>query len=365
MTVESLPNKEKINPNQILNGAVSFYILKAVEAGLFKQKSDTKIGLGVIEHLAHDSNLNYLGKLPSSDSFISEKNLVLELGELALKSYSDKKDIKELTRGRFDPRLIAYAPQALLVYSYLPLLSNLKDIAHGVAEYGLGKKYNRLQPHNSFAAGEMMKPASKKIADRVTEIVQVRGIQDNFAILELGCGNASFSAATLLAFKEKGIKLPQILATDIDPQTQSTAKALFEEKGLLDSLQVMKVDMGDVNDLEKAAHKLEGKKVLVHIGYILHEHRTLAKNTLNAITKVFDNKNSLFAFSEYYYQEQMSSDVPLWFQTIHQFTQDLFDREELTNFVQGFGLAKSDELVHNTRKDNGQITNSTTFWERA
>ena len=80
---------------------------------------------------------------------------------------------------------------------------------------------------------------------------------------------------------------------------------------------------------------------------------------------MFDNKNSLFAFSEYYYQGQMSSDVPLWFQTIHQFTQDLFDREELTNFVQGFGLAKSDELVHNTRKDNGQITNSTTFWERA
>jgi hypothetical protein len=141
---------EKIHPNQVINGAINYYLLGAIEQGLLQQKGETKAVLGIIEHLTQSGAFEKGDAFPKKEVFESEKNQVLELGELAYEALVQKRDVKDLARGKFDPRLIAYAPQALLVYSYLPLLENLKDVVTGKKEYGFGKELNRLQPHNSW-----------------------------------------------------------------------------------------------------------------------------------------------------------------------------------------------------------------------
>ncbi|HKC04504.1 MAG TPA: hypothetical protein VKC54_01385 [Patescibacteria group bacterium] len=363
MAIEHLVSKEKIHPNEVINGCVNYFILDAIEKGLLQEKSDPKILVGVIGHLALSNAFIEEGDpLPKKEQFKNQKDLVLELGKCAFETLSTGQDVKDLARGKFDPRMIAYAPQALLVYSYLPLLANLKEVAHGEKEYGYGKELDRLQPFNSIASGEMMKGASKRIAEEFAKLVTKNNFHD-VAILELGCGNASFSAAVLTTFEEQGITLPKILATDLNPKTQITAIDLFKEKGFEKNLEVMEVDMGDPKKLKKAADKLDGKVVVVHIGYILHENKGLAERTLKGLAEVFAGKNVIFAFSEYYLQDEISQEVPLWFQTIHEITQDLFKREELINFVKKFGGFKNfHEVLHNVRKDNGEIMNSTTYW---
>lgn len=354
---------EKLHPNQVLNDALNYYIFKAVEDGVFQKEGNVRAELGIIEHLAQSNAYkDFSENRPKKEVFEEAKNTVIGLGNCALEAINSGRDVKDLAKGRFDPRLIAYASQALLFVSYLPLLENLKAVVLGEVEYGYGKHLNRLQPHNSIAAGEMMKPASKRIAERVAVMAEGHNVKD-LAVLELGCGNASFSAALLEAFEAKGLPAPVVLATDLDPATQKSAQKLFEEKGISDHLNLMKVDMGDPHDLMAAAQKLNGNSVLVHIGYILHENRDLAVNTLNALSQVFFEKNVIFAFSEYYRQDQIIPDIPLWFQTIHAITQDLFERDEFMEFVSQFGFLKIDEVVHNTRRDSGEVINSTTFWE--
>lgn len=360
--MEREQSKEKIQPNEIINRAINYYLLGAIEQGLLKQTGETKAVLGIIEHLTQSGAFEKGEAFPKKELFEAEKNQVLELGKIAFDALNQKRDIKDLAKGKFDPRLIAYAPQALLVYSYLPLLENLKEIVHGEKEYGYGKELDRLQPHNSLAAGEMMKMASKRIADDMVNLVTERGLR-NIKILELGCGNASFSAEVLTTFKSHGLELPDVLATDLNPKTQITAINLFKEKGFENKLEVMEVDMGNINKLRETFEKLDGKTVIVHIGYILHENRELAVRTVKGLTEVFADKNVIFAFSEYYLQNEISPEVPLWFQTIHEITQELFTRDELISFVENFGLTKIYEVKHNVRKDNGEVMNSTTFWE--
>lgn len=353
---------EKIHPNQVINNAVNYYLLAAIEDGLLKQKGGTKPMVGIIEHLAQSGAFEKGNEFPKKEVFEAEKDQVLELGKTALDALDQKRDIKELAKGKFDPRLIAYAPQALLVYSYLPLLTNLKDIVIGKKEYGFGKELNRLQPHNSLASGEMMKKASKNIAKEIGRLVTERKF-NNVGILELGCGNASFSASVVEEFKAQGMETPFILATDLDPATQVSAEKLFEEKGIIQNLNLMKVDMGNFGDLMRAAKKLEGKSVIVHIGYILHENRKLAEDTLAGLTRAFDSHNIIFAFSEYYRQDVITPEIPLWFQTLHEITQDLFDKSEFMQFVSKNGMLNFSELAHNVSRDTEEVVNSTTFWE--
>lgn len=354
--------KEKIHPNQVINGAINYYLLGAVEQGLLKQKGNTKAMLGIIEHLTQSGAFEKGETLPKKEVFEGEKNQILELGKTAYEALITKRDIKDVAKGKFDPRLIAYAPQALLVYSYLPLLTNLKDIVLGDREYGFGKELNRLQPHNSLASGEMMKMASKNIAREIAHLVSERKLK-NTAILELGCGNASFSAAVVEEFKTRNMEIPFILATDLDPATQASATKLFKEKEISENLNLMKVDMGNFGDLMRATKSLEGKTTVVHIGYILHESRQLATNALTGLIRAFDGHNAIFAFSEYYRQEAITPEIPLWFQTLHDITQELFDRDEFMDFVNKQGLTQLGEFAHNVRRDTEEIVNSTTFWE--
>lgn len=366
MLPERLNTKEKLHPNQVLNRAMNYFLLESIEKGILRGKGGPKIVTGIIEHFARTTDFDSgTSDLPSKEIFEEDKNTILALGEAAFEAYSTGKSIREVARGKFDPRLLAYAPQALLFYSYLPLLSNLKEISLGEAQYGLGKKFNRLQPHNALAAGEMMKAASLRVAESLVEEYKDKDTS-NLAILEFGCGNASFSAAVIEAFTNAGLTPPVILATDIDPATQIAAQKLFKEKGILDKLKVMKVDMGDYVDVAKAANTLEGKDVLVHIGYILHENRELAVNTLKALSGVFKDKKATFAFSEYFLQDEVSTEVPTWFQTLHHMTQELFQREEFMLFnKQEFRLNLVKEVAHNIRRDNGEVINSTTFWSVA
>jgi hypothetical protein len=318
--------------------------------------------LGIIEHLTQSGAFEKGNDFPKKVVFENEKNQVLELGELAYEALIQKKDIKELAKNKFDPRLIAYAPQALLVNSYIPLLENLKDVVTGKKEYGFGKELNRIQPHNSLASGEMMKLASKNIASEIALLVEERKFK-NTAILELGCGNASFSASVVEEFKARGMEIPYILATDSDPATQVSASKLFKEKEIDKHLNLMKVDMGNFGHLMQAASRLEGKTTIVHIGYILHESRQLANDALAGLTRAFDSQNTIFAFSEYYLQDVITPEIPLWFQTLHEITQELFDRNEFMQFVTKNGMLNFGELPHNIRRDTGEIVNSTTFWE--
>lgn len=360
--MEREPTSEKIHPNNVINGAINYYLLGAIEQGLLKQEGETKAILGIIEHLTQSGAFETGDVFPKKEMFEAEKKQVLDLGKTAFEALNQKLDIKDLAKGKFDPRLIAYAPQALLVYSYLPLLENLKDIVTGKKEYGYGKELNRLQPHNSLASGEMMKGASINIAKEIARLVKERKFE-NVGILELGCGNASFSASVIEEFKTNGMELPFILATDLDPATQNSAKKLFEEKGIAQHLNLMKVDMGNFGDLNIAAKKLEGKSTIVHIGYILHESRQLAEYTLAGLTRAFDSYNVIFAFSEYYRQDDITPEIPLWFQTLHEITQDLFERGEFMQFVTKNGMLNFSELPHNVRRDTEEVVNSTTFWE--
>lgn len=360
--MEREPTSEKIHPNNVINGAINYYLLGAIEQGLLKQEGETKAILGIIEHLTQSGAFETADVFPKKEMFEAEKKQVLDLGKTAFEALNQKLDIKDLAKGKFDPRLIAYAPQALLVYSYLPLLENLKDIVTGKKEYGFGKELNRLQPHNSLASGEMMKGASINIAKEIARLVKERKFE-NVGILELGCGNASFSASVIEEFKTNGMELPFILATDLDPATQNSAKKLFEEKGIAQHLNLMKVDMGNFGDLNIAAKKLEGKSTIVHIGYILHESRQLAEDTLAGLTRAFDSHNVIFAFSEYYRQDDITLEIPLWFQTLHEITQDLFERGEFMDFVTKKGMLNFSELPHNVRRDTEEVVNSTTFWE--
>ena len=353
---------EKIHPNNVINGAINYYLLGAIEQGLLKQEGETKAILGIIEHLTQSGAFETGDVFPKKEMFEAEKKQVLDLGKTAFEALNQKLDIKDLAKGKFDPRLIAYGPQALLVYSYLPLLENLKDIVTGKKEYGYGKELNRLQPHNSLASGEMMKGASINIAKEIAKLVTERKFSD-VGILELGCGNASFSASVIEEFKTNGMELPFILATDLDPATQNSAKKLFEEKGIAQYLNLMKVDMGNFGDLNIAAKKLEGKSTIVYIGYILHESRQLAEYTLDGLTRAFDSYNVIFAFSEYYRQDNITPEIPLWFQTLHEITQDLFVRGEFMDFVTKKGMLNFSELPHNVRRDTEEVVNSTTFWE--
>ncbi len=359
---EQVETKEKLHPNNVLNRAMDYYLLNAIEKGMLREKGDPKIVMGVIEHFARTSDFNSRdGGLPPKEDFEEDKNTILELGKAAFTAYSTGKSVREVARGKFDPRLLAYAPQALLFYSYLPLLSNLKEVALGEMEYGFGKKLNRLQPHNALAAGEMMKAASIRVAGALVEKYKGKDTS-NLSIFELGCGNASFSAEVIEAFSNAGLIPPVILATDLDPATQVAAQKLFREKGISEKLNVMKVDMGNLVEVAKAANKLGDREALVHIGFILHESRELAERTLSALTQVFKNKKVTFAFSEYFLQDDPSNEVPAWFQTLHHMTQELFDRDGFFEFNKSFGLKLVQEIPHNLRKDTGEVINSTTLW---
>lgn len=105
--MEREQGKEKIHPNQIINNALNYYILQAIEQGLLKQKGETRAMLGIIEHLTQSGAFEKGEAFPKKEVFEAEKNQVLELA----KSKSD--------------------PQALLFYSYLPFLENLKDVVTG------------------------------------------------------------------------------------------------------------------------------------------------------------------------------------------------------------------------------------------
>lgn len=98
---------EKTHPNQVVNNALNYYILQAIEQGLLKQKGETRAMLGIIEHLTQSGVFEKGEAFPKKEVFEAEKNQVLELA----KSKSD--------------------PQALLFYSHLPFLENLKDIVTG------------------------------------------------------------------------------------------------------------------------------------------------------------------------------------------------------------------------------------------
>ena len=381
--------RERIHPNRLLNDFVTYRIFPYLSAvgiiddlrqfGEAKIQTSSRIRKVGLDHLmgigalTNGGDFYKIASLPDWNKVRAGHKTISALADIQRDSASGLGTARKLAKERgVEPYLTTYAPHSLMLSSYDLLLLNLSEVELGRKEYGLGKEIYRSQPDNSDGAGAMMMPVSTRVANSLVEKNQNAGLVDYLkrllnkkeALLGLGSGNASFLAASLKAYDKEGLDLPRVLATDIDPNTRETAEKLFKDKGYEENFNWMRLDMGEKKDLENAKKLLESESPIIHIGYILHESRELAKKTLEALSEVFPE--ATLALTEYYYQDQITDEVPLWFQTIHGFSgQELFRYQELKDFLKSFGYKEvEEELVHLPLKHKEEPLNSTTFWKK-
>ena len=374
---------ERVHPNEVLNQFVTSYVADFLrETGVAEKleengfvvvgRKDGRVTRASLDHLALAGILDkqknvYKLTTPSLTGFNPDVvRRVLKVADMQMETIVNPEvsSVRHLASGNRDAmQLVAYAPNCLLMKSYLPLFNNLVAIEKGEKEYGLGKDVNRSQPENSLGAGSMMAPASKRNAEEFVRRAESSDTS-NQAIFEIGSGDASQLVEILLAFRAKGLSLPTVLASDIDSATAITALKLFREKGFENGeFKWRKVDMGNRHELRKAAAALKDKDVTIHIGYILHESRDLALSALRNLSTVFPK--ATLATSEYYLQDEITQQVPLWFQTIHALSgQKLFRYKELIRTAESFGYRKASEVVHNKLDYKDEPLNSTIFFER-
>lgn len=382
MAIERPDDKEKkgrSDINGLINAAVSYHILNSIEKGLLKTPGIDQAKTDYLfSHLVKSGVLisgSTLESLPPKEAFQDQLDKVNGLATFAIEAYEQGKGLRDWAKEKgvkMEAWELVAAPQALLFYSYSHLWDNLTDVLAGRMEFGFGKDIDRIQPWNAWAAGEMGKVAWKKIAETLFGMY-TDGILDNFQVLGLGEGNGSFCASVIEKFKKHNTEVtnpegfvPKVLVTDIDPATEEPARNNFTARGLAENFNWLRVNMADPVGLEDAISKLGDETVVIHIGYILHEKRSLAINTLKALSQVLQGRRVLFAFSEYYLQEVTSPDVPEWFQVIHILTQELFTEEAFAQFLDGFNLKRIDmgdnkkyKTVHNSRADTNATINET------
>ena len=316
------------------------------------------------------------GAMPTESELLSFRDQTIKVADIR-KEYpleTTKRDFIRANMGKaLSSDLLSSAANAWLVKSYdnqTGFLKNMLPIYLGIVKYGLDGECNRDSEDNAKSSDLLMDSASNNIIRDVSE-----NFKDREVVIELGAGSGNFSKKFLSAFPGS-----KAMVTDINVKTQETARENLTEGGFVEgeNFELKVLDMKDIEGLSEIAKSLQGKKVFLHIGYILHEERGLAQDTLKALSEVFKGVDIVFGFSEYYLQDEITEEIPLHFQGLHYVTQDLFYREELFDEIAkselGFEICKDQEgnpieTVHNLRNkinERGEtekiIFNSTTYW---
>lgn len=353
----------KIHPNQYLNEYVAFYVLKYLQSIGF-ERTGSKINTACFDFL--EKSRIPLSRSPEDLEGRSLVEKAASIQKQLVMMNPDNFSLREAVRSNPDLRpLASFGGQALMISSYRPLFENLLAVDSGQIEYGYGRDIYRLQPDNAYGAGIMMKPAAERIAKKVADLY---ADLDNLALLEFGSGNAMTLAIILNEFEKRGLRRPKVIASDIDPRTSSSAKELFKRKGL-GEVNWESVDMGSEISIAWVAKKLEGKNVIIFVGYIYHENRELARRSLEATSKIMPN--TVIAASEYFLPpSRMGFDQsrPYWFEAVHAMTQDLFEGRnnflEFAEEVGGYTIIDGGEVVHQKLDGLEQPLNSTVFLKK-
>lgn len=359
--------EQKIHPRKVLAGAVAYYyqnFLNEAEVKNVVLDKNHKIVKGVRRFLK-EYKVMMGGVMPMADEIRSFRDQTIQVADLqkeAKMKGMGKQEFIRANRGNgIDLGLLAESAHAWLIKSYdnqNGFLRNIMPIYLG-GKYGIGQQFDRDPVDNAWASDMLMDPASDRIVGDIATKIPDREVS-----IEFGAGTGNFSKKLHKA--RSGIFS---YVTDKNPKTLPSAQKNLEKAGLVlgKDFQLMQLDMCDVEKLRYVAEKLQGKKIIVHIGYILHEDRGLAQRTLKALSKAFLGMNVVFAFSEYYLQDQITEDTALHFQGLHYPTQDLYYRDEFFEDVQSSGFSafipKDEDWFESVHNFRGQtIVNSTTYW---
>jgi|GEM_PF-4921865 len=357
---ERIETREKPSSLQIRAGAIAFYyqgfLDEAERTGVILNE-ENKMVSGVRRFLNEYKALMG-GVMPTHEELLEYRDLTMRVAELrkAEKGLSQKDFIKA-HRDQLDIDLLGRAANALLIKSYNKkgngYFENMLKIYTGELSYGIGGDTDREPDENAWASDMLMDKAS----DRIVEDVGKR-FGDREVVLEFGAGSGNFSKKSLINHCANHAKV-----TDKNPETQRAAKENLENSGLVKGkdFELLELDMRNLGKLKELANELGNKKILIHIGYILHENRQLALDTLAALYQAFSGMDVVYAFSEYFLQDKIIEEVPLDFQGLHYTTQDLFYRDEFLQTVESFKFSRVSETVHNYRSKD-VVMNSTTFW---
>ncbi|HKB88540.1 MAG TPA: hypothetical protein VKC53_02705 [Patescibacteria group bacterium] len=377
MPAEQNPNSEKFSARKVRAGAIAYYyqgfIESAQENGI-ELNDQHKIVKGVKRFLDEYKTLMG-GVMPTMDQLLEFKEQTMAVAELQKKeSHLSQRDFIRANKDKFDIDLLGSAANTRLIRSYQDFenkggfLMNLLPIYLGKLTYGIGGDIDRDPDENAWASAFLMDKATDRIINDLA--FEFSGYN---TVLELGAGSGNFSKKFLNKHEDG-----YAVVTDKNPETQKTVRENLKSSESFEGIDfdVSELDMKDTEGLKRIAEKLGNQKIILHIGYILHENWELALETLNSLSEVFKEKNVIFAFSEYYLQDEITDEVPLDFQGLHYPTQDLLSRDELMVIANHYGFVRCRdrkgndmETVHNytTRinpdgSESREIMNSTTYW---
>lgn len=372
--------KEKFTAQKKLAGAVAFYFQKFLsdaEAQNITLDDKHKMVNGSRRFL-EEYKVLMGGVIPTPDQLEEFKNQVMTLGEHRMEKSElgtidfIKTHKKEYGDG-FDTDFLANSAYALLIKSYNRkeggYLENMLKIYLGEMEYGVGKEADRDAEENAVASALLFEKASDDVIDSV-----YGNFPDRDTIIEFGAGSGKFSIKFLKKFPKALAKVTDKNKTTVD----NVIKPNMINSGLIEGkdFEAKAVDMRDIVALKELAKELEGRKIFIHIGYILHENWELFLETLYSISEAFEGEDVVIAFSEVAMQDEITEEVPLGFYGLHYVTQDLIYRDELIAVADhyGFEMCRNEngeviETVHNwvtkanpagTRRK--EVMNSTTYW---
>lgn len=370
--LEELKIPDREHPNKTLNDYVTYHVLQYLEhAGIRDElmtsgytildPEPSRVRLGALSHLTGLGILKQEGQafilaspLPQLQDVKAGRAAVEAVAMWQIHAIQTGQSVRHAVNTQMPRGLIPYAPQCLMLDSYREVFENLHRIESD------GVPITRIQPDNAMGSGEMMKPASLAIAKGIADVVWRNNVND-VAVLELGSGNAQTMVSVIKEFQRRGMTWSNVLATDRDPATRGAARSLYTENGLAQFFQWLQVDMRTSSDMENAMTFLGNHPTIIHIGYILHESHALATSALKNLRTHFPG--AMIAVSEYFWQDEITPKVPLWFQTTHVVSgQDLKRFPEFISMMGEYWYSEGGRIVHNSIKGHPDPMNATLFF---
>lgn len=341
------------HPNQYLNELVAVYALHYLQQ-VYWQKTGSHINNAVWSFLERAG----ISPFANPDT-LTGHYLILEAA-YHQKDLAPSETFRNIVRQQPHLKpLVAHGPQALLIYSYLPLLESLFALDKGEKRYGYCKEVYRNIEDNVRAARLMFERASSDLANKIFELY---GDYLALALFEGGAGNGAATLTILKKFLDSG-KKPFFLLSDLDEATKKTAEELFRSHGFTEPLPWLKVDLGSHSDLQKVERKLLGYYVVVSVNFILHEYEGIAEKFFEALNNSLPHAK--LAITEFFLPENGVIDprIPEWFIFLHQASgQFLRTEKEFLSIATKHGYRILDRLDHQKINDKPLI--STLFLEK-
>lgn len=341
------------HPNQYLNELVAIYVLHYLHH-TYWQKTGSPINNAAWNFLERSG----ISPFANPDT-LTGHYLTLEAA-YHQKDLASGETFRNIVRQQPHLKpLVAHGPQALLIYSYLPLLENLFALDKGEKQYGYGKEVYRVIEDNVRAARLMFERASCDLANKIFDLY---GDYLALALFEGGSGNGAATLTILKKFLDSS-KKPVFLLSDLDEATKKTAEDLFHSHGFTEPLPWLKVDLGSHSDLQKVERKLLGYYVVVSVNFILHEYEGIAEKFFEALSSSMPHAR--LVITEFFLPENgvIDSRVPEWFIFLHHASgQYLRTEKEFLSIATKHGYKLTDRLDHHVVDDHPLI--STLFLEK-